>query len=161
MVRMRAFVFVLVTAVLGSAIPAFAQQDDTADATDIAGVYRCDGVNPSGKSYRGMVEIVRVHDTFQLRWTFPQGTDAALGIGILTNGVLAVSYYGGATAGVVVYKIAAGQPLVGEWTVLGSDGIFTETLTRVAGHEGGSGDAPKPERRQPPTLGDPSTIIQG
>ena len=158
MARMRALVWVLTAAVVCLSPVAHAQQ---AEEQDISGVYRCDGTNPAGKTYRGVVEIIKVRDTFQLRWTFPQSDDAALGIGILSNGVLAVSYYGGDTAGVVVYKITAGKPLVGEWTIVGSEGIFKETLTRLPGH-GSTGDDAKPgERRRPATLGDPSTAIQG
>lgn len=103
-----------------------------ADLPDLDGVYSCDGVNPAGRPYRGIVEIVRTDNTFRLRWTFPQDADGALGIGIMSNGVLAVSYYGGATAGVVVYKVEDGNKLVGEWTVVGSEGgVYHETLKRL------------------------------
>jgi len=160
MARMCALVTVVLAALLGFASPALAQEPDD---IDITGIYRCDGVNPQGRPYRGMVEIVRMNDAFQLRWTFPQSSDASLGIGIVSNGVLAVSYYGGDTAGVVVYKINENKPMVGEWTLVGSEGgVFQETLTRMPGH-GPGGDTPPSERapRRPPTLGDPATIIQG
>ena len=166
MARMRVLVFVLLAACYMPSVPALAQSP--ADA-DISGVYRCDGVNPQGRTYRGMVEIVKLHDTFQLRWTFPQDENPALGIGIVSHGVLAVSYYGGDMAGVVVYKITEGKPMVGEWTVVGSEGgVFTETLTRLPGHDSSDGGTRRPpdrptERtpRRPATLGDPSTIIKG
>lgn len=159
MARMRALIVLLLTACLATAVPAAAQ---TPGETDITGVYRCDGVNPQGRAYRGMVEIVRVHDAFQLRWTFPQGADAALGIGIISNGVLAVSYYGGDMAGVVVYKLDEDKPMVGEWTVVGSEGgVFRETLTRLPGHTGGDRRPPEGAPRRPATLGDPSKIIKG
>jgi hypothetical protein len=35
---------------------------------DLKGVYICDGVNPSGHPYQGMVEIVKDHDAYQLVW---------------------------------------------------------------------------------------------
>ena len=162
MVRMRARMVALLTACLGTAVPALAQ---TPPDTDISGVYRCDGVNPQGRSYQGVVEIVRIQDAFQLRWTFPQGEDPALGIGIVSNGVLAVSYYAGDIAGVVVYKINEDKPLVGEWTVVGSKGgVFKETLTRLPGHGGSEGGPPRPRERaprRPATLADPSKIIKG
>lgn len=162
MARMRALVVVFLVALLGAALPAQAQQ---AEEIDISGVYRCDGVNPQGKPYRGMVEIVKMNDAFQLRWTFPQSDDAALGIGIVSHGVLAVSYYGGDTAGVVVYKINANKPMVGTWTVVGSEGgVFQETLTRLPGHGGPSDSGQPPSERaprRPSTLGDPSTVIKG
>ena len=52
----------------------------------------------------------------------------------------------------------AGKPLVGRWTVVGSDGVFSETLTRLPGHGGTTEEDAKPGRRP---LGDPSTAIQG
>jgi hypothetical protein len=161
MARMRALVAVFLAVFFGSVFPAAAQ---AADEPDISGVYRCDGVNPQGKAYRGMVEIVRMNDAFQLRWTFPQSSDAALGIGIVSNGVLAVSYYGGDMAGVVVYKLSDDKPMVGEWTVVGSEGgVFRETLTRLPGHGAPADGAQPSERapRRPATLGDPSKAIQG
>src|SRR5436190_18618256 len=100
MFRMPVLVLLLVGLAGLSAPPA-----RMAEVPDLDGVYACDGINPAGKPYRGIVEIVRTDETFHLRWTFPQDSDGALGIGIMTNGVLAVSYYGGATAGVVVSKV--------------------------------------------------------
>jgi hypothetical protein len=136
-----------------------------AEESDIAGLYLCDGVNAQGNAYRGVVEIVRTNDTFSVKWTFPRNNDGALGIGIVSNGVLAVSYYGGRTAGVVIYKLSAGTTLVGVWTVAGVDGgVFTETLTRLPP----GGQLPKwldphPPRRErkPPVKGDDSKLIQG
>ena len=135
-----------------------------AEAPDLAGIYICDGVNAQG-AYRGFVEIVRAKDTFRVKWTFPRSGDSALGIGIVSNGVLAVSYYGGQTAGVVVYKLDGGTTLVGEWTVAGvNGGVFKETLTRMPadGHrpEGLEGHPPDRERK-PPIRGDDSKLIQG
>lgn len=125
---------------------------------DITGVYICDGVNPEGNPYRGVVEIVRTQDTFHLRWTFPQTDDVALGIGIVSNGVLAVSYYGGAMVGVVVYKVGDGKKMVGEWTLAGVAGkVYSETLTKVS--DGGVTEpvhppVPQPHQPQPPKLKD-------
>ena len=127
MFRTSLLVFLLVGLAGVSAPPA-----RMADLPDLAGVYSCDGVNPAGRPYKGIVEIVKMDDTFHLRWTFPQESDAALGIGILSNGVLAVSYYGGAAAGVVVYKIEEGNKLTGDWTIVGADGgVFHETLKLI------------------------------
>jgi hypothetical protein len=155
MVRMRVFVMAFLAAGLWTVPPATAEE---AAVVDISGVYRCDGVNPQGQPYRGMVEIVKIRNAYQLRWTFPQSKDAALGIGIISNGVLAVSYYGGEMAGVVVYRVDKDKPLTGEWAVVGSEGgVFPETLTRLSGHGTPTERAP----RLPPTLGNPSTIIEG
>ena len=136
-----------------------------AEEPDLTGIYLCDGVNAQGNAYRGIVEIIRTNDTFNVKWTFPRSNDTARGIGIASNGVLAVSYYGSRTAGVVVYKIDVGTTLVGVWTVAGVDGgVFTETLTRFPpGGQLPEGLDPHPPRRErkPPVKGDDSKLIQG
>ena len=160
MFRMPLVVLLLVGVAGISATPARLAED-----TDLAGVYVCDGVNPEGHPYRGIVEIVKTQETFHLRWTFPQSDDGALGIGIVSNGVLAVSYYGGATAGVVVYKIEEGKKMVGEWTVAGADGgKYQETLTKLPGQlqmpEDKDHRPADREHRNVPQ-GDKSKLIQG
>ena len=106
--------------------------------SDLAGVYRCDGMNPDGSAYQGVVEISRVQDIFRVRWTLRDNT-AVVGVGILSEGVLAVSYFRGAPA-VVVYRID-GSRLIGEWAMGGGDGVISsETLTKVT---------TRPRRRRP------------
>jgi hypothetical protein len=98
---------------------------------DIAGVYRCEGMNPDGKPYRGTVEIVKNDQTYRVKWTMGQ-RGASFGIGVVRGDMLAVSYYTGGNLGVVVYRIVKGPQLIGEWTVLGADGqLFPEKLTRM------------------------------
>ena len=100
--------------------------------SDLAGVYRCDGMNPDGTEYHGVVEISRVQDIFRVRWTL-RDSSAVVGVGIMSEGVLAVSYFGGAPA-VVVYRID-GSRLIGEWAMGGGDGVIsTETLTKLDTH---------------------------
>ena len=105
--------------------------------------YRCDGMNPDGSAYRGVVEIAKVRDTFRVKWTLDDS--AVMGVGIYSNNILAVSYFGGAPA-VVVYKVD-GAKLVGEWTMGGIEGaVYTETLTKT------SSEAPRidqPRRQEP------------
>jgi hypothetical protein len=105
---------------------------------DLTGVYRCEGVNPDGTAYEGVVDIAKIHDTFLVRWTLGDGS-SVIGVGILSGGVFAVSYFGGAPA-VVVYKID-GDRLIGEWTMGGAEGtVYSETLTKTAS---------RPEIRRP------------
>jgi len=97
--------------------------------SDPSGVYLCEGTNPDGKRYRGIVQIAAVDDTFLVRWTLSDDIEVT-GVGILRNDMLAVSYFGG-TPAVVVYKVDP-EKLVGEWTMGGADGkTFAETLTRM------------------------------
>ena len=42
----------------------------------------------------GIVEIVRIRDTYLVRWTMPNDSQV-VGVGILSGGMLSVSYYGG------------------------------------------------------------------
>ena len=104
-------------------------QSTAKKAGDPSGVYLCEGMNPDGHRYRGIVQIAAVDDTFLVRWTLSDDIEVT-GVGILRNDMLAVSYFGG-TPAVVVYKVDA-EKLVGEWTMGGADGkTFAETLTRM------------------------------
>jgi hypothetical protein len=109
---------------------------------DLVGVYHCDGKNPDGTAYQGFVEIAKVRETFRVKWTLEESS--VLGVGIYSNGIFAVSYFGGAPA-VAVYKID-GTKLVGEWTMGGIEGaVYSETLTKT------SSEVPPPQpRRQDP-----------
>jgi hypothetical protein len=81
---------------------------------------------------------------------------AIMGVGIYSNGVLAVSYFGGAPA-VVVYKVDGkdGSKLVGEWTMGGAEGaMYVETLTKTPGLQAPARPlpgAPPPRPRRTPT----------
>ena len=98
---------------------------------DLAGVYRCEGVNPDGRTYRGVVEISKDDKTYRVRWTLGQG-GTSVGVGMVQGDVLAVSYYTGQNVGLVMYRIDKGIQLTGEWAVLGADGqLRPETLTKV------------------------------
>ena len=119
---------------------------------DPSGVYLCEGTNPDGHRYRGIVQIAAIEDTFLVRWTLSDEIEVT-GVGILKNDMLSVSYFGG-TPAVVVYKVDA-EKLVGEWTMGGADGkTYAETLTRVPE---GSITIPKPEQkpRRRPTRTEP------
>lgn len=126
-------------------VPTLARASDREQpAVDITGTYLCQGQSPNGTPYRGIVKIVKIDDTFRIRWTLggDGGGDQVnlVGVGIYSNGVFAVSYFGGAP-GVGVYKID-GTRLVGEWTIGGADGaVYTEMLTRLE-HQPNDDDTP-------------------
>ena len=52
---------------------------------DLAGTYRCDGKNPDGTAYHGVVDISKVRDTFRVRWTMGDG--AVMGVGIYSGAI--------------------------------------------------------------------------
>jgi hypothetical protein len=123
------------TVLLGVVLTAVCVMNSNAappDVPELVGTYRCDGKNPDGSAYRGVVEIAKVRDTFRVKWTLDDS--AVMGVGIYSNSILAVSYFGGAPA-VVVYKVD-GTSLVGEWTMGGIEGaVYTETLTKTSSEE--------------------------
>jgi hypothetical protein len=134
-----AFVAALGTAAATSEPDPQSSAKKTGDPT---GVYLCEGTNPDGHKYRGIVQIAAIDDTFLVRWTLSDDIEVT-GVGILRNDTLSVSYFGG-TPAVVVYKVGA-EKLVGEWTMGGADGkTYAETLTRVPE---GSITIPPPDQR--------------
>jgi hypothetical protein len=98
--------------------------------SDLTGVYACEGTNPDGSPYTAVVEIVKRQDTYLVRWT-QENDEQVTGVGIQQDGVLAVSYFGGAPA-IVVYSVATDGRLSGQWTMGGAGRLFKETLTKVS-----------------------------
>ena len=98
--------------------------------SDLSGVYACEGTNPDGSAYTAVVEIVKRQDTYLVRWT-QENEEQVMGVGIQQDGVLAVSYFGGAPA-IVVYSLATEGRLTGQWTMGGAGRLFKETLTKVS-----------------------------
>ena len=113
---------------------------------DLAGTYRCNGVNPDGSAYEAVVEITKRDGTFRVEWIMDGGV--VTGVGIYSGGVFAASYFGGAPA-VVVYKVE-GERLTGEWTMGGIEGaVYTETLTKMPPGSAPPRPRPEPRRRRP------------
>lgn len=95
----------------------------------VVGVYLCEGANPDGSPYKGLVEIVAIDNTYLVHWVMADGVEV-MGVGIRNSDTLSVSYFGG-TPALAVYRIE-GDRLVGEWTMGGAEGmLYTETLTRM------------------------------
>ena len=151
------------TVLLGMLVIAFGALASIAAAPDpqpeLAGVYRCDGMNPDGTIYHGFVEITKLKGTFRVRWTLADEA-SVLGIGIYSNSTLSVGYFGGAPA-IVVYKID-GEHLVGEWTMVGMDGaVYSETLTKMpAGTAPPAPRRPAERERRRPKDRDPDSTIK-
>jgi hypothetical protein len=130
---------------LALAGPAYAAPDKAPEST-LVGTYSCEGTNPDGKNYSGIVQIIKHGDSYLVRWTMPDESQV-LGIGILNGGTLSVSYFGG-TPSIVVYSIAENGKLNGTWTAVGAEGeLFTETLTKMPE---GAPRPPKPTKRESP-----------
>src|SRR5262245_13457752 len=103
---------------------------DKAPEHSLVGTYVCEGNNPDGKPYSGIVDIVKHHDAYLVRWTMADDTQV-VGIGIQTGGMFSVSYFGG-TPALVVYSVADNGRLDGTWTAAGAEReLFKQTLTKV------------------------------
>lgn len=123
--------------------PVHAAQGQALD-NKLEGVYTCEGTNPDGTPYSGVVEIIKHKETYLVRWTMPDDSQV-VGVGIFGGNQLAVSYFGG-TPALVVYALAENGKLNGKWTAGGAEGaVFQETLTRLPE---GSAPAPKPSKRE-------------
>lgn len=123
-------------------------------ASPLVGTYECQGVEPDGTPYRGVVEIIPNEGTYDVIWTFGSGQRYS-GLGVVNGDVLAVSYFTN-RPGVVAYKIEQGEKgprLQGQWTMVGAGKVFHETLTRVTRDVKRPDPAPAPEPRRPAPLG--------
>lgn len=108
---------------------AFAAPLAAQEAKSITGVYACEGVSPDGR-YQAMLELVQHGDEVHARWTFPEGLQV-LGIGLVRNGLLAISYAGPVAVGLVVYEVENGVISVGDWITPGSQGVYREWVLKV------------------------------
>lgn len=119
----------------------------------LVGTYDCQGVEPDGTPYRGVVQIIPNAGTYDVIWIFASGQQYS-GLGVVNGDVLAVSYFTN-RPGVVAYKIETGDKgprLQGQWTVVGAGKVFHETLTRVSEDVKRTEPAPKPQRQPPPRI---------
>lgn len=132
---MKVPMLVVLTGLAAVALPIESISNSVKPPTDedLGGTYRCEGTMPNGSGYTGTVHIVRHNGTYQVLWTLGP-RERYLGIGIVSDKVLAVSYFTG-VPGLVVYRVehtAKGPRLVGQWTAPEADGrVFVETLTRL------------------------------
>ena len=96
----------------------------------IAGTYDARGVNPGGKQYSGVVEIIEIGQTYRVLWRI--GSQTIQGIGVATPTSLAVAFSGGgfANAGVVLYERASEDTWCGIWTGGNGRTLGREMLTR-------------------------------
>ena len=120
-----------VTTTTAAAAPLATPENADSEAL-LTGTYDCQGVEPDGTPYRGVVQIVPNHGTYDVIWLFSSGQQYS-GLGVVNGDVLAVSYFTN-RPGVVAYKIESGEKgpqLQGQWTVVGAGAVFRETLKRM------------------------------
>jgi hypothetical protein len=87
---------------------------------------------------------------FVVRWIIASEL-TAVGVGIREGDMLAVSFFGPESGGIVLYRID-GQKLIGHWSAPLAEGqVFEETLTRMANPPEPSSTTPPPAPRQRPS----------
>jgi hypothetical protein len=126
---------------------------DAESASPIAGTYECQGVEPDGTPYRGVVQIIPSAGTYEVVWIFASGQQYS-GLGVVNGDVLAVSYFTN-RPGVVAYRIEqsdSGPRLQGQWTVVGAGKVYHETLTRMTTDVKRIEPPPAPAPRHPSPL---------
>jgi hypothetical protein len=101
---------------------------------DITGIYMCEGENPDGGKYQGIVSIEKNGRAFTVTWLIGRGGQPVSGVGVRNGNSLSASYVvrlnQGIGVAVVGYRIENGRKLIGRYTALGGDGtVRTETLT--------------------------------
>lgn len=122
---MRRLALVMLFLALDSPAPRAAQNE-----ASLAGVYICEGLNPEGHPYTAVLEIAEYGQHIRARWTFPDGPPA-FGVGLLRDQVLAISYFGPRSVGLIVYQVEDDKIVAGEWIVAGARGVYRESLTKV------------------------------
>jgi hypothetical protein len=104
-----------------------AEEAETTQSLDLAGVYRVSGANPSGSKYHGMVAVTQNDDADddELDFTWWIGKDVFRGTGHFAGKMLVVNF---GEKDPVIYTFGEEGELDGEW----ADGSATETLEPVA-----------------------------
>jgi hypothetical protein len=97
-------------------------------AAQRAGIYEVSGSNPDGSAYVGLFQLRQVGI---VSWAaiWQVGNDRIEGVGMSSGSTLALTYRAGNTQGFAIYEILPNGVMTGQWTLVGSSGIGTETLT--------------------------------
>jgi len=101
------------------------------------GVYIASGKDAAGNQYQRAVEIERQGDRFIVTWVSARLVGEALvleptwiGVGIVTDDILSVSFVADYAMGIMVYRFSPNGELAGRWTLEGDDEVIcSETLT--------------------------------
>ena len=111
------------------------------------GFYNVIGNGPDGSSYNGTLAMHRVGEvSWQVLWETSIGRYE--GYAMSTKDNFAVGFTAGGQPGLAVYKIMPNGTLVGQWTLVGTDQVGTETLSFRGNPPPGAQAAP-PAQAQP------------
>jgi hypothetical protein len=98
-----------------------------ASAQSVGGSYAVSGVNINGSAYSGSAQIAPSGSSCRITWR--TGSTNSSGICMLANRSFAASYRLGSDSGMAIYELHADGSLHGWWTIVGREGVGTETLT--------------------------------
>ena len=122
------------------------------------GVYIANGADSAGHAYQRAVEIERDGDRYLVTWVSARLIGAALvleptwiGVGIVTDDILSVSFVADHAMGIIVYRFGPNGQLTGRWTLEDDDVICSETLTPLPEAVSSSTLDPLQERHRRPS----------
>jgi hypothetical protein len=99
-----------------------------AQAQDIGGMYSVKGTNLDGSPYAGTAEVKLTSETTcEIYWTTGGSTSA--GICMRNGPAFSAGYSMGDKVGLVIYQVFEDGHMEGLWTIAGTNGLGTETLT--------------------------------
>ncbi len=92
------------------------------------GLYDVAGTNPDGSSYAGIIGLRQVGlASWQVLWNL--GESRFEGYGMSSGNTFAVGFALGQRPGIAIYAVGADGSMTGQWTLVGTSAIGTETLT--------------------------------
>lgn len=113
-----------------------------------AGVYDVAGTNPDGTSYAGVIGLRQVGlASWQVLWDL--GENRFEGYGMSAGNTFAVGFALGQRPGIAIYSVHADGSMTGQWTLVGTSAIGTETLTPRAAPPGLAPPAPQTPSSRP------------
>lgn len=122
------------------------------------GVYIANGVDAAGHEYRRAVDIERDGDRYLVTWVSSRLIEEGLvleatwiGVGIVTDDILSVSFVTDYAMGIMVYRFGPNGQLTGRWTLEDDEVICSETLTPLPDVLRAPAAADPPETAPPDT----------
>lgn len=91
------------------------------------GIYDLTGTNPDGTAYEGSVMLQQVGIvSWRVVWSI--SGERIEGVGMSSGNIFSVTYALAQRTGLGIFTVNPDGTMYGQWTVLGSTGIGTETL---------------------------------
>lgn len=116
----------LLAAALALPIAAALPQDARAQQ---AGLYNITGTGIDGTPYSGQLLLEQAGlSSWRVQWAI--GTTRLTGVGMTSGNTFAIAFNLGNATGMSIYTVLPDGSMTGQWTMIGSQGIGTETAVR-------------------------------